>query len=152
MADKRNPLVNESDPTAGLAPNLTTDEPGSVGDAIPPISADLEQAGGVDEEQNRVDPFGSGGTAATISGAPRVSSGNQARPEPFPPTPAHFADAPADAALPKTGEPYPEEPGPVGRATPLDLPAMAGAPSSNEAVRPAVAVPGKPDGEVDTRT
>ena len=84
-----------------------------------------------------------------------LPAANQGKTEPMPTTPAHSG---ASGAQPPTTGEMPVDPphglaDPTGRATPPDTvtPADAAGVSDTGTARPAVAQPGKPDGEVDTR-
>ena len=158
---------------ADAAPNLTADEPGTVGDRMPPISADLEWA-----QDGRAPAPGEDAEAGVARVSDRVGAegpppaSNQSKAEDMPPSPSQSGPTsagPGSAALPaeatrSTGAaPLTGDPGP-GTTTPPDTalsgagpaPAMAAAPpgeglDAQGTARPATAVPGKPDGEVDTR-
>jgi hypothetical protein len=131
-------------------PGLTADAEGSVGDRMEPIGANLEQSGDPDGDRRG------------------YTSSNQARTEAMPTTPGHGTQ-PGGAAHTLSD---PEPRGEGGTTTPPDttlrttmaggvpaaavsrddlesVPGEAG--SGDAAMRPAVAQPGKPDGEVDTR-
>ena len=81
-------------------------------------------------------------TDSTSPGAGRAAAdlpaANQRRTEPFPPAPSQAPHADAPAPLPA--------------APPTAASPTAASPTAAAGRVPAVALPGKPDGEVDTRT
>ena len=159
---------------ADVAPNLTADEPGSVGDRMPPISADLEWAQDAHAPGPGEEPEAGVVRVSDRVGADGPAPGaNQSKAEDIPPSPSQAgptSEGPGSAELPDVatrssggGAPLTAgDPGP-GTTTPPDLlggaraaPTMAAAPpgeglDEQGTARPAIATPGKPDGEVDTR-